>query len=44
MTGCCIYEKPRTFGESSDEDNDETGHCRGHKHKCYHGGADGGET
>lgn len=32
---CCIYEKPKMFGESSDEDDDITGHCRGHKHKCY---------
>ncbi|KAH3798056.1 E3 ubiquitin-protein ligase PPP1R11-like [Dreissena polymorpha] len=36
---CCIYEKPRMFGESSDEeeDHDCTGHCRGHKDKCYRG-------
>ncbi|XP_060595767.1 E3 ubiquitin-protein ligase PPP1R11-like [Ruditapes philippinarum] len=34
---CCIYEKPRMFGESSDEDDDCTGHCRGHKGKCYKG-------
>lgn len=32
---CCIYEKPRAFGESSDEsdDDDECEHCRGHKSK-----------
>ena len=35
---CCIYEKPRMFGESSDEDDDNDGcshNCRGHKNKCY---------
>ena len=34
--GCCIYEKPKIFGESSDEDDDDhdcTDHCRGHKSK-----------
>lgn len=32
---CCIYEKPRAFGESSSEedDDDECDHCRGHKSK-----------
>lgn len=31
---CCIYEKPREFGESSsDSDDDECGHCRGHVEK-----------
>ena len=40
--GCCIYEKPRMFGESSSEDEDETGHCRGHKGHCYK--ADGGNN
>lgn len=30
--GCCIYEKPKTFGESSSEDSDdECEHCHGHK-------------
>lgn len=29
--GCCIYEKPRAFGESSSEsDDDECEHCKGH--------------
>ncbi|KAG7205584.1 hypothetical protein KM043_007555 [Ampulex compressa] len=29
---CCIYEKPRDFGESSSEDSDdECEHCHGHK-------------
>ncbi|XP_066582903.1 E3 ubiquitin-protein ligase PPP1R11 isoform X2 [Prorops nasuta] len=29
---CCIYEKPRVFGESSSEDSDdECEHCHGHK-------------
>ncbi|XP_053996737.1 E3 ubiquitin-protein ligase PPP1R11-like isoform X5 [Hylaeus anthracinus] len=32
ILGCCIYEKPRTFGESSSEDSDdECEHCHGHK-------------
>lgn len=33
---CCIYEKPKIFGESSDEEDDDhdcTNHCRGHKSK-----------
>lgn len=30
--GCCIYEKPKTFDESSSEDSDdECEHCHGHK-------------
>ncbi|XP_076683472.1 E3 ubiquitin-protein ligase PPP1R11-like isoform X1 [Andrena cerasifolii] len=29
---CCIYEKPRSFGESSSEESeDECEHCHGHK-------------
>ncbi|KAK0171138.1 hypothetical protein PV328_008895 [Microctonus aethiopoides] len=29
---CCIYEKPKDFGESSsDESDDECEHCHGHK-------------
>ncbi|GFR75986.1 protein phosphatase 1 regulatory subunit 11 [Elysia marginata] len=38
---CCIYEKPKVFGESdtsSDDEEDDHGctpHCRGHKKKCY---------
>lgn len=29
---CCIYEKPRSFCESSSEDSDdECEHCHGHK-------------
>ncbi|XP_044006726.1 E3 ubiquitin-protein ligase PPP1R11-like [Aphidius gifuensis] len=29
---CCIYEKPKEFGESSsDESEDECEHCHGHK-------------
>ncbi|KFM80032.1 Protein phosphatase 1 regulatory subunit 11, partial [Stegodyphus mimosarum] len=27
---CCIYEKPREFGESSSESDDECEHCKGH--------------
>ncbi|XP_050096607.1 E3 ubiquitin-protein ligase PPP1R11-like [Anopheles aquasalis] len=27
---CCIYEKPRAFGESSSESEDECEHCFGH--------------
>ena len=41
-TGCCIYEKPRKFGESSSEsDTDKsadhgcTDHCHGHRKKCF---------
>jgi len=30
---CCIYEKPKTFGESSSESDDECEHCRGHVEK-----------
>ncbi|XP_014283951.1 E3 ubiquitin-protein ligase PPP1R11 [Halyomorpha halys] len=33
---CCIYEKPRNFGESSSEGEDECENCFGHvelKHK-----------
>lgn len=37
VAGCCIYEKPKIFGQSSDEDDDDdhdcTDHCRGHKSK-----------
>ncbi|XP_024081799.1 E3 ubiquitin-protein ligase PPP1R11-like [Cimex lectularius] len=28
--GCCIYEKPRVFGESSSEDEGECENCFGH--------------
>ncbi|XP_077868664.1 E3 ubiquitin-protein ligase PPP1R11-like [Saccoglossus kowalevskii] len=29
---CCIYEKPRMFGESSSEDeDDDCEHCHGHR-------------
>ncbi|XP_043275227.1 E3 ubiquitin-protein ligase PPP1R11-like isoform X2 [Venturia canescens] len=29
---CCIYEKPKNFGESSSDDSDdECKHCHGHK-------------
>lgn len=32
VVGCCIYEKSRTFGESSSEDSDdECEHCHGQK-------------
>ena len=35
-SGCCVYEKPKMFGESSDEDDDDfTCNCRGHKDKCF---------
>ncbi|KAF8766581.1 E3 ubiquitin-protein ligase PPP1R11-like [Argiope bruennichi] len=34
---CCIYEKPRMFGESSSEsDDDECEHCKGHIEKKHH--------
>lgn len=41
--GCCIYEKPRMFGESSSEseDDDECKSCRGHKNKCFKSPEDG---
>ena len=38
IAGCCIYEKPRLFGESSSDDSDGddcTDHCHGHKKKCF---------
>lgn len=32
--GCCIYQKPLAFGESSsEEDDDECEHCYGHVEK-----------
>lgn len=32
--GCCIYQKPLAFGESSsEEDDDECEHCFGHVEK-----------
>ncbi|CAG9814258.1 unnamed protein product [Phaedon cochleariae] len=31
--GCCIFDKPRVFGESSDESDDECDHCQGHVEK-----------
>lgn len=27
---CCVYVKPRVFGESSSESEDECEHCFGH--------------
>lgn len=27
---CCVYVKPKTFGESSSESEDECEHCTGH--------------
>jgi len=41
--GCCIYEKPRIFGQSDDESDDDDGgdehgcteRCRGHGMKDY---------
>ena len=48
--GCCIYEKPRIFGQSDDESDDDddddgdehgcTEHCRGHGIKDYRKAAD----
>lgn len=35
-TGCCIYKKPKEFGESSsseDDSDDECDHCKGHVDK-----------
>lgn len=34
FSGCCIYQKPLAFGESSsEEDDDECEHCFGHVEK-----------
>ncbi|KAG5889640.1 hypothetical protein JTB14_028919 [Gonioctena quinquepunctata] len=34
---CCIFNKPREFGESSSEDSDdECDHCHGHVDKKKH--------
>lgn len=30
---CCVYVKPKKFGESSSEDEDECEHCSGHVEK-----------
>ena len=30
FTGCCQYEKPRAFGESSSSSDDECENCHGH--------------
>ncbi|XP_021341420.1 protein phosphatase 1 regulatory subunit 11-like [Mizuhopecten yessoensis] len=35
---CCQYQKPRMFGESSSEDEDDCKSCSGHKDKCYRTG------
>lgn len=33
---CCIYRKPHNFGESSsDSEEDDCDHCRGHVEKKY---------
>jgi len=35
---CCIYEKPKLFGEDSSEDDSDhgcTNHCRGHRKQDY---------
>lgn len=44
---CCIYVKPREFGESSSESEDECEHCFGHvegKHKQHDGSVTETET
>jgi len=33
---CCIYEKPKEFGESSSESEDECEHCKGHVEQKRH--------
>lgn len=36
LVGCCIYKKPKEFGESSsseDDSDDECDHCKGHVDK-----------
>lgn len=30
VLGCCIYNKPKAFGESSSESDDECDNCQGH--------------
>lgn len=30
VAGCCIYEKPYAFDESSSDTDDECEHCSGH--------------
>jgi len=42
---CCVYVKPRAFGESSSESEDECEHCYGHvemKHRHKHPGPQDG--
>lgn len=33
ISGCCIFQKPLAFGESSSESEDECDHCSGHVEK-----------
>lgn len=33
VVGCCQYEKPRAFDESSSESEDECDNCHGHVEK-----------
>ncbi|XP_033732449.1 E3 ubiquitin-protein ligase PPP1R11-like [Pecten maximus] len=35
---CCQYQKPKMFGESSSEDEDDCKSCSGHKDKCFRDG------
>lgn len=37
---CCQYQKPKMFGESSSEDEDDCKSCSGHKDKCFRTGDD----
>ncbi|XP_013403952.1 E3 ubiquitin-protein ligase PPP1R11 [Lingula anatina] len=44
---CCIYEKPKIFGEDSSSDSDSDGecdHCRGHTPKDFTQKGDPGDT
>jgi protein phosphatase 1 regulatory subunit 11 len=33
---CCVYVKPKKFGESSSESDDDCEHCTGHVEKKKH--------
>ncbi|XP_046469200.1 succinate--hydroxymethylglutarate CoA-transferase isoform X1 [Neodiprion pinetum] len=42
---CCIYEKPKEFGESSSEDSDdECEHCHGHRDIHHKNNSNGNEA
>ena len=39
---CCVYRKPKPFGESSSDEEDECKACIGHRHHKSKDGSDGG--